>query len=110
MTREEWELLRNLDRRTQFLAGKMVEAEKRQERISHLEVQMTEVVMPTVEEVRKILAFRKKVHRVLLWGFSVAIGAAITTFVGDALKMYVLHDNRQVVHARVDTVKHTKVE
>lgn len=94
MDKNEWELLRRLDRRTRFLTKELVDAKEKDARFEYYATQMEKVVMPTIEEFHAVLKFRRRVRHVILWAVSVALGAAITALINDGMQPYLIQDMR----------------
>lgn len=94
MNKLEWEILRNLDRRTRFVAAEVHKNKLHGERLEVLEIRLQNEVLPTVNSMKKILERRKRVRRYIFWVLSLIIAAAVTTYVNNSVTMYMSPDTR----------------
>lgn len=94
MNKLEWEVLRNLDRRTRFVASEVHKIKLQGEKIDSLEIRLQNEVLPTVNSMKKILERRKRVRKYIFWVLSLIIAAAVTTYVNNSVTMYMSPDTR----------------
>ena len=97
MRKEEWEILRNLDRKTRFLVKEVVELKKESSRVDCLEFAVKDI-LNDMEEVREMLERRRKIRKVILWMLSIIIAAALTTFVNWKTQAWLQADMHRKVY------------
>lgn len=96
MTREEWDILRKLDRKVGYITEVCRQVEGNQAAIDALTQEVCEI-QEVLVDFRKILKFRATVKKCFRWGITVLFAAALTTYVNLTVTAYV---NKREVPAK----------
>lgn len=98
MRKDDYMLLRNLEKQTRYLTRALPEIKKKLEDNTadkellrkELELNSKEVedMLPVIESMKKILDRRKKLKKVFFWVVTIAFSAGLTTWVQNSVNGY----------------------
>lgn len=87
MLKEEWEILRALDRKVNYVTSVCRTIEGNSADIKALEKEVSDM-KEVVDDFKDILERRRKFKRILYWGISVMVAAALTAGVNSYMGAY----------------------